>query len=625
MKIRVKPSISSYSAHPPMSTSFIRHQNADFRSPAGLAVWVLAAFLMPLCGGLVTGQEQDVTTPEDDRLNLILKRLDALERENRELRTELEKSKQASEIVSPPKVGQGDTPVISPDLMQSEIEVLKRRIESMEAGQRPIGSLPETPLRLTPPAGELPDLPTAVEGYFRDKQIQAETDRIEKPVKRFGQGEWKNGATWESADGSFKTHLGGRVDYDNTWYSVPENMRFGNSNNIRLQDGTSLRRLRLRNDGTFWTYVDYALEINFANLQDFGNAGSPQLLGSVGVTDAYLTFTQKPFLFDNIRVGHQKPWFGLEHTSSDNFLPYMERSTMFDAFVNRFDYVNGVSAFGQVLDWDRVGYGLGFMRSGSSSVNPFGIGVGDGAYSYNARFFFVPIWNEAENKALHLGASYFFRSLDFNRTSPGDRPLVRAGAGNNEVPNVVATGSFYSFSGAHNFSPEIAITRGPWSLSGEYLLVNYPYTYTEKIGAKGKPGYFRSTGPAVYHGMYVESGYFLTEGDHRNYSKSTGTWDRVRPRRPWRVVTMEDPVAGRGAVELTARYTYLDLVSGTPVLSQIAGARAGVENDMTLGINWYLNPNSRLMLNYVATWINSIDPEISGMFQGLGVRLHFDF
>ena len=49
------------------------------------------------------------------------------------------------------------------------------------------------------------------------------------------------------------------------------------------------------------------------------------------------------------------------------------------------------------------------------------------------------------------------------------------------------------------------------------------------------------------------------------------------------------PVVGRGAVQLLARYSYLDLLSGSPVLSPSSGARAGVENDLTLGLVWYLN------------------------------------
>ena len=569
---------------------------------ASILVAVPCLFFVPQADG------QDVS---EAKLSKVLERLDALEKENRELKSKLETVK--------------DSQPSSGELLQSEVELLKKRLEAVELEKKQSSDTTLPPL-LKPDLNEQTDLPSAVEGYLRrrDEQIKQGLDQ-DKPNKRFSEGIWKNGTYFETPDGAFKSHVGGRMDYDNTWYSVPDNMRFGSNNGIRLSDGTAFRRLRLRTDGTLYTNIDYALEINFANLQDFGNAGSPQLNGSVGVTDAYLTFTKKPFFFDNIRVGHQKPWFGLEHTTSDNYLPYMERSTMFDAFVNRFDYVNGVSAFGNVFENDRMTYGLGFMRSGSSSINPFGIGIGDGSYAYNTRFTFLPWISEDETDFVHIGTSYFFRALDFNRTSPGDRPLVRAGAGNNEVPNVIQTGSFYSFSGGHNFSPEIAIVKGPLSVSAEYLLVNYAHTYVEKVGTKGNPGYFRPSGPANFHGMYAETGYFLTKGDHRSYAKATGTWDRTSPKHPWRVVSNSNSTPGRGALELTARYTYLDLLAGNPILTTSQGARAGNENDMTLGLNWYLNPNARFMINYVNTWVNSIDPSITGRYQGLGMRMHFDF
>jgi len=49
---------------------------------------------------------------------------------------------------------------------------------------------------------------------------------------------------------------------------------------------------------------------------------------------------------------------------------------------------------------------------------------------------------------------------------------------------------------------------------------------------------------------------------------------------------------GRGAYEVAARYSYLDLDSGT-----IAGGKL---HDLTLGLNWYANRNMRMMFNYVA-------------------------
>ena len=47
-----------------------------------------------------------------------------------------------------------------------------------------------------------------------------------------------------------------------------------------------------------------------------------------------------------------------------------------------------------------------------------------------------------------------------------------------------------------------------------------------------------------------------------------------------------------GAFEIAGRYSYLDLDS--------AGINGGVLHDWTLGLNWYTNRNSRVMLNYIA-------------------------
>ena len=46
---------------------------------------------------------------------------------------------------------------------------------------------------------------------------------------------------------------------------------------------------------------------------------------------------------------------------------------------------------------------------------------------------------------------------------------------------------------------------------------------------------------------------------------------------------------GVGAIELAARYSSLDF----------SDANGGKLSDITLGVNWHLNPCTRIMLNYV--------------------------
>jgi phosphate-selective porin OprO/OprP len=75
-----------------------------------------------------------------------------------------------------------------------------------------------------------------------------------------------------------------------------------------------------------------------------------------------------------------------------------------------------------------------------------------------------------------------------------------------------------------------------------------------------------------------------------------------------------------------ARYTYLNLVSGSPTLTPAdGGARAGRQHDVTLGVNWYLNPQVYVLVNYVWTHLDSVVPGASGNVQGVGCRLHIDF
>ena len=50
---------------------------------------------------------------------------------------------------------------------------------------------------------------------------------------------------------------------------------------------------------------------------------------------------------------------------------------------------------------------------------------------------------------------------------------------------------------------------------------------------------------------------------------------------------------GTGALQLAARYSELDLNDRS------AGINGGEQKSLTLGLNWELNPMSRIMYNYV--------------------------
>ena len=69
---------------------------------------------------------------------------------------------------------------------------------------------------------------------------------------------------------------------------------------------------------------------------------------------------------------------------------------------------------------------------------------------------------------------------------------------------------------------------------------------------------------------------------------------------------------GPGAWEVKARYSGLDLND-----SNING---GELNNITTGLNWYLNPNTKIMWDYVHA-----DKDDVGQADMLMMRLQFDF
>ena len=51
----------------------------------------------------------------------------------------------------------------------------------------------------------------------------------------------------------------------------------------------------------------------------------------------------------------------------------------------------------------------------------------------------------------------------------------------------------------------------------------------------------------------------------------------------------------------------------------------GVLRDLTIGVNWYLNPNFKLQWNYVRAWRDSDTPDRDGHVDMFGMRVAFDF
>jgi phosphate-selective porin OprO/OprP len=128
----------------------------------------------------------------------------------------------------------------------------------------------------------------------------------------------------------------------------------------------------------------------------------------------------------------------------------------------------------------------------------------------------------------------------------------------------------------------------------------------------------QTAGPDLdFHGGYAYVSYFLT-GEHRPYIKDQGIHGRVIPfENFFRVRSCDGPiVTGKGAWEIAARVSYIDLTD-----ENIVG---GVEKNGTLGLNWYLNPYTRVKWEYIVAHLDR-PPGGDSITHIAGMRFDIDF
>ncbi len=351
---------------------------------------------------------------------------------------------------------------------------------------------------------------------------------------------WKDGLQFVSNDGSVKLKIGGRIQNDYTYFAEDGDIerRLGSD----FDDGTEFRRARVYISGTIYDDLEFKAQYGFAG-------------GDADFKDAYLGLKKVPYV-GNIRVGQFKEPFGLEQLTSSNYITFLERSLV-DVFVPGRN--TGVMVYDTLLD-KRMTWAAGVFRQTDS----YGDGAGGRAYDVTARVTGLPWYEDKGKKLLHLGVAYSHRNY------AGDVVRFRARPEVHQSPRVVSTGTFPAEYGDF-IGTEVALVHGPFSLQGEYV-----HAFIE--------GRSRLVGDPRFCAASIQASYFLT-GEHRPYSTSKGVFGRVRPLKNYR----DD--GGIGAWELAARYSHLDLGDD--------GVRGGRLRNMTLGLNWYLNPNVRTMWNYV--------------------------
>jgi phosphate-selective porin OprO/OprP len=363
------------------------------------------------------------------------------------------------------------------------------------------------------------------------------------PDWKFG---WSNGFKLERTDGSAELKFGGRIQADGAVIAESN----GLNNDLRALggegqgNGVEFRRARLFFEGTVYERLFFKAQYDFAggdaNFKDVyvGLKG----LGPVG----------------KVQIGQFKEPFFLDEQTSSNYITFMERGLNSAFFPDR---NVGVMATNSAAE-KRFVWQLGVFRDTDD--------FGDAFSSFNKtdwdtalRLSGLPLWSDDGSRFVHLGAGYVHRFR-------GDTERYRQRPEAHLADRFVDTGTLNA-RGADLFNGELAWVHGPLSFQGEY---------THALVNRNEGG-----SNVDFWGAYAQVSYFLT-GEHRVYEPGNGRFGRVKPN-----ASLNPAKGDWGAWEIAARYSYLDLDD--------SNVRGGKLWDASAGINWYLFPNARIMLNYV--------------------------
>ncbi len=321
----------------------------------------------------------------------------------------------------------------------------------------------------------------------------------------------------------------------------------------KIGNGVSLRRARFAVKGQFRKDWYGELDIDFAD-------------GVVELKDAYMRYDGLGNF--QLQVGNFKESFSLARNTTSRYLQFIERPMAVAFAPSRH--------LGVQAEWDIpvlwMAAGAFFQPVEGSEVRAnvednnkdYGNSTG---YSFTGKVVLRPLY-ELKDASLHIGfaASYRTPKADL---SPKNYGSVRISSRNATVVN-----------------------RKKYLDTGYIPEVNYEMMYTAELAAHYKGLRFEAAylGDNVhinehatdnstkhFYGVYAQAGVLLF-GGRQNYDSGSAEYTRVTPGREW------------GDMELCARYDRLDLDS--------QGIYGGAANGWTVGVNYWVNSNIKMMLNY---------------------------
>ena len=352
---------------------------------------------------------------------------------------------------------------------------------------------------------------------------------------------WDNALKIQSPDGKTKIKIGGRIQYDVMWIRQDDLLNA----HFDAHNGAEFRRARIYTSGTIYKNIKFKFQMDFAGAKSV-------------VKDAYIRLTKIPFV-GNLQVGNFKEPFGLSMLTSSKYITEMERP-LGNAFDN--DRNLGFMLFNQHFD-KRLSWFAGYFYPSGNT----GKYIGD-KYNLAFRLTGLPVYKiDGGYRILHLGAAYVHQYQDNTEISYKIRPEAHL------APKYL-TLEVDHVKNVNDFNSEFLLIIGSLSFESEYTM-----SFIKPSESSG----LNNSSYKVF-AYYGTVSWFIT-GEHKNYVKSKTTFDRLSPKKNF------GNDGGIGAIELSLRYSDINFND-----SDLIG---GEMNSLTGGINWYLNPATKVAFNYV--------------------------
>jgi phosphate-selective porin OprO/OprP len=399
---------------------------------------------------------------------------------------------------------------------------------------------------------------------------------------------FKDGVTFEDGTGNWKLAINGRVQVDHRQFSP----------DIDAADTFSLRRARL--GGTLTFYKDYLARVE-------GEYSG----GSTTLTYGYIDINK--FNAAKLRLGQFKPNYGLERAMSTNFTDFQERS-MGDALLGS-TYDRGFMIFGTPTPG--FNYSFAYVNgTGTTDENNAQTDGKDLTGRLTANFGELL---SLKDTVVHIGGFYAdgnqgsrrqanavptgttdARGLSFFQTNCGTTAsgaVIPGAAGTVAACGAALSNGFKSDVTRTRSGLETALAYGPVKLHSEYIKVRFDGEGFNRQIADWYASAVWNVSGETFSDMYKE-----------------GVFGRLKPKNNYK-----GGDTGWGALQIGVRYDQFDgsdfkktgnaagtgnLVNITNPLATAADGLLVATNEAeswTLGANWILNPNVRLVANVIRT------------------------